>query len=99
MYIVVVHSHIQKEHVEKFRELTIQNAEASRSEKGCVRFDVLQQTDDPTRFTFIEMFKSKQDGASHLETNHFKKWREQALPLMAEGRTRFICHEVSLTEK
>jgi len=97
MYIVVVHSHIQEEHVEKFRELTIQNAEASRREEGCARFDVLQQTDDPTRFTFIEMFKSKEDGARHLETGHFKKWFEEAVPLMAEPRTRFICHDVSLT--
>jgi quinol monooxygenase YgiN len=52
MYIVVVHSHIQEEQVERFRELTIQNAEATRGEEGCVRFDVLQQADDETRFTF-----------------------------------------------
>ena len=97
MYIVVVHSHIQEEHVERFRELTIQNAEASRGEEGCVRFDVLQQTDDPTRFTFIEMFKSKEDGAKHLETSHFKKWLEEAPSLMVEERTRIIYHDVSLT--
>jgi autoinducer 2-degrading protein len=97
MYIVVVHSHIQVEHVERFREITIQNAEASRSEDGCVRFDVLQQVDDPTRFTFIEMFKSKEDGAQHLETSHFKKWLEEAVPLMTEPRTRVIYHDVSVT--
>lgn len=51
MYIVVVNSHIKAEHVERFREVTVRNAEASRGEEGCVRFDVLQQTDDPTRFT------------------------------------------------
>ena len=59
MYIVVVHSHIQEEHVERFREITVRNAEASRREVGCVRFDVIQQVDDLTRFTFIEMFKSE----------------------------------------
>jgi len=97
MYIVVVHSHIQEEHVERFREITIQNAEASRKEDGCVRFDILQQDDDPTRFTFIEMFKSREDGAAHLETNHFKKWLEEAPALMVEPRTRAIYHDVSLT--
>jgi len=97
MYIVVVHSHIQEEHVEKFKELTIQNAEATRSEEGCVRFDVLQQMDDPTHFTFIEIFKSKEDGARHLETSHFKKWLEEAVPLMVEQRTRVIYQDVSLT--
>jgi len=99
MYIVVVHSHIQAEHVERFKELTIQNAEASRGEEGCVCFDVLQQDDDLTRFTFIEMFKSREDGARHLETSHFKKWLAEAVPLMVEPRTRFIYHDISLTKK
>ena len=78
MYIVIVHSHIREEHVEKFRAITRQNAEASRREEGCVRFDVIQQIDDPTRFTFIEMFKSEEAGAVHRETSHFKKWLEEA---------------------
>jgi len=97
MYIVVVHSHIEQEHVERFREVTIQNAEASRGEEGCMRFDVLQQADDETRFTFIEIFKSKEDGAKHLETNNFKKWLEEAVPLMVEPRTRVIYQGVSIT--
>jgi len=96
MYIVVVHSHIQPEQVEKFREVTVRNAEASRGEDGCVRFDVIQQDDDPTRFTFIEVFKSKEDGAKHLETTHFKRWLEEAVPLMSEPRTRVIYHDVSM---
>jgi len=97
MHIVVVHSHIQENQVQKFKELTIQNAETSRGEEGCVRFDILQQTDDPTRFTFIEMFKSKEDGVLHLETIHFKKWLEEAVPLMVEPRTRVIYEDVTLT--
>ena len=97
MYIVVVHSHIQAEHVERFMEITVRNAESSRKEAGCVRFDFLQQAEDPTRFTFIEMFKSKEDGAAHLETSHFKKWLEEAPALMVEPRTRVIYQDVSLT--
>ncbi|HEY5729431.1 MAG TPA: putative quinol monooxygenase [Anaerolineales bacterium] len=97
MYIVVVHSYIKEEHIERFREITIQNAEASRKEDGCVRFDVIQQADDPSRFTFIEAFKSKEDGAAHLDTNHFKIWLEEAPSLMIEPRTRIIYHDVSLT--
>jgi len=97
MYIVLVHSHIQPEHVERFKEITIQNAEASRGEAGCVRFDIIQQVDDPTRFTFIEVFKSEADGAIHRESSHFKKWLEEAVPLMVEPRTRFIYQDVSFT--
>ena len=97
MYIVIVHSHIREEHVEKFRAITLQNAEASRREEGCVRFDVIQQIDDPTRFTFIEMFKSEEAGAVHRETSHFKKWLEEAVPLMVEPRTRVIYRDVSIT--
>ena len=97
MYIVLVHSHIQSEHVERFGEITRQNAEASRREEGCVRFDIIQQIDDPTRFTFIEMFKSEEAGAVHRETSHFKKWLEEAVPLMVEPRTRVIYRDVSIT--
>ena len=99
MYIVLVHSHIQPEQVERFREITLENAEASRREEGCVRFDVIQQIDDPTRFTFIEMFKSEADGAIHRESSHFKKWLEEAVPLMVEPRTRVTYRDVSLTQK
>ena len=97
MYIVVVHSHIHREHVERFLEITRQNAEASRREEGCVRFDVIQQVDDPTRFTFIEMFKSEEAGAIHRETSHFKKWLEEVVSLMVEERTRVIYRDVSIT--
>jgi len=97
MYIVLVHSHIQAGHVERFREITLQNAEASRGEAGCVRFDVIQQLDDPTRFTFIEVFKSEADGIAHRETSHFEKWLEEAIPLMLEPRTRVVYRDVSLS--
>lgn len=97
MYIVVVHSRIQPEHVERFREVTVRNAEASRREAGCVRFDVLQQADDPTRFTFIEMFESEEAGTVHRESGHFRQWLEEAVPLMVEPRTRVIYRDVSLT--
>ena len=97
MHIVVVHSHIQPDHVEKFREITLQNAEATRGEEGCVRFDVIQQKDDPTRFTFIEMFQSEEAGAVHRETSHFKKWLEEAVPLMVEPRRRVLYRDVSIT--
>lgn len=99
MYIVIVHTRIRAENVEEFKEATVRNAEASRGEAGCVRFDVLQQADDPTRFTFIEMFKSEADAIAHRESSHFKKWLEEAVPLMAEPRTRVIHRDVSLTEK
>ena len=98
MHIILVHSHIQPQHVERFREITLENAEASRREEGCVRFDVLQQVDDPTRFTFIEIFKSEADGVIHRESNHFKKWLESAVPLMVEPRARVIYQDVSLTK-
>jgi quinol monooxygenase YgiN len=99
MYIVLVHSRVLPEHLEKFKAATLRNASASRAEAGCVRFDVLQQTDDPTRFTFIEMFKSEADAAAHRKTPHFQAWLAEAAPLMAEERTRVLYQALSLTEK
>jgi quinol monooxygenase YgiN len=66
----LVHSHIRADHVEKCREVTLEDTKASLGEEGWVRFDVLQQTADPTCVTFIEIFKSEEAGAIHREANH-----------------------------
>jgi autoinducer 2-degrading protein len=47
MLILQVHAHVKPEAVDAFREATIENARQSRLEAGVVRFDVVQQADDP----------------------------------------------------
>ncbi|MDX2184085.1 MAG: antibiotic biosynthesis monooxygenase, partial [Gemmatimonadaceae bacterium] len=59
---------------------------ASVQEPGIVRFDVLQQDDDPTRFTLIEVYRSDEAPAAHKATPHYAVWRDTVEPMMAEPR-------------
>ena len=87
MLIVHVHVHVTPESVETFRQATIDNARHSVQEPGIMRFDVIQRTDDPTRFVLIEIYRTDQDPARHKETAHYATWRDAVADMMAEPRS------------
>jgi autoinducer 2-degrading protein len=87
MFIVHVHVHIKPEYVDAFIEATIENASNSLQENGITRFDVIQQTDDPTRFVLIEVYRTPEDSAKHKETAHYRIWKDAVADMMAEPRT------------
>jgi quinol monooxygenase YgiN len=72
--------------VESFRESTIENARHSVQEPGVLRFDCVQQSDDPTRFVLVEIYRSPEAAADHKDTEHYKLWRDSVADLMAEPR-------------
>ena len=55
MFIVHVHVHVKDGTEDAFRAASQENARNSVQEPGIARFDVCQQTDDPTRFLLIEV--------------------------------------------
>jgi autoinducer 2-degrading protein len=57
-------------------------------EPGVVRFDLLRQTDDSTRFLLFEVYRGPEDQNYHKQTPHYKRWTEIAEPMLAEPRTR-----------
>ncbi len=87
MRVVHVHVHVKPDCVEAFRQATIENARASRGEAGIARFDVVQQAEDPTRFTLVEVYRTEAAPAVHKETAHYQKWRDAVAEMMAEPRT------------
>ena len=86
MYIVHVHVHVKPEFVEAFKQATIENASNSVQEAGIARFDVIQQSDDATRFILVEVYKNVEASAAHKETAHYAKWRDTVAEMMAEPR-------------
>lgn len=87
MLIVHVHVHVKPECVDAFREATIENARNSVQEPGIARFDVVQQTDDPSRFVLVEVYRTAEAPAAHKETKHYQVWRDTVAEMMAEPRT------------
>ena len=86
MLIVHVHVHVKPDIVEAFKEATRLNARLSLLELGVLRFDVLQQQDDPTRFVLVEIYRDAEAAAAHKETPHYPVWRDAVAPMMAEPR-------------
>jgi autoinducer 2-degrading protein len=87
MLVVHVHIHVRPESVQAFRDATIENARNSIQEAGIARFDVMQQTEDPTRFVLVEAYQDEAATRAHKETPHYAKWRDTVAPMMAEMRT------------
>lgn len=86
MLIVHVHVRVKPDTIDAFKTATIANAQASRKEAGIARFDLLQQSGDPTRFVLIEAYRTPDAPAAHKETAHYKTWRDTVADMMAEPR-------------
>jgi autoinducer 2-degrading protein len=86
MLTVHVFVHVTPESVDAFKAATLENARNSILEPGIVRFDVVQQEDDPTRFVLMEIYRTSDDPARHKETAHYAAWRDAVAPMMAEPR-------------
>ena len=86
MLVVHVFVRVTPESVDAFAAATRENARHSVREPGVVRFDVVQQADDPTRFLLMEIYRTADDPARHKETAHYAAWRDAVAPMMAEPR-------------
>jgi autoinducer 2-degrading protein len=87
MLIVHVQVQVKPECVEAFKQATLHNARYSVFESGVLRFDVVQQQDDPTRFVLVEVYRDAPAAAEHKETKHYQVWRDAVAPMMAGPRT------------
>ena len=87
MLIVHVHVHVKPEFVETFRQVTIENARQSVQEPGIARFDVLQDSNDPSRFILVEVYRTTEAPAQHKATAHYQAWRDAVVEMMAEPRS------------
>ncbi len=88
MLILIVRAQVKPEFVEPFKEATIVNARHSAEEPGVARFEFLQQEDDPTCFSLVEVYRDADAAAKHKETAHYLTWLEKVGDMFAEPRTR-----------
>jgi quinol monooxygenase YgiN len=86
MLVVHIQVWVKPDAVEAFKTATLANARESVKEPGIARFDVSQQQDDPTRFVFVEAYRTADAPAAHKETKHYQTWRDTVAPMMAQPR-------------
>jgi quinol monooxygenase YgiN len=77
MYIVVAPIQIKKGFKERFLEEMIGDARGSvTNEPGCLRFDVVQDSNDPDRIWLYEVYRDEDAFQAHLQAPHYIKWRD-----------------------
>ena len=90
MYIVHVFVQVKPAYIEAFKQVTLENAKASLQEPGIARFDVIQEEENPESFVLVEVYRTKDDPASHKETEHYQRWRDAVEEMVAGPRTKKI---------
>ena len=90
-FALIVQLQAKSEELDRFMEMALENAAATRStEPGCRQFDVLVDPENPTRIAFYEVYDDKDAFEAHQQTAHFKKYFEDAVPLLADRERTFF---------
>jgi len=86
MIVTLVHVWVKPEMVDVFVTATTKNHKESVKEPGNLRFDILQDANDPAKFVIYEAYKSEIAVLAHKEMDHYKIWRETVANWMAQPR-------------
>ena len=86
MILTCVYVKVKPDGVKAFVDATVANHRESIKEPGNLRFDFVQQEDDPCRFMIYEAYESNEASAAHKSTPHYEIWRDTVKDLMAEPR-------------
>jgi len=86
MFVTIVHVKVKPEFVEDFIKASAKNHHLSVKEPGNVRFDVLQNAENPTEFALYEAYEDQVASAAHKDTDHYLEWRETVASWMAKPR-------------
>lgn len=81
---VVAHLISKDDTINETRETLLGLLEPTRVEAGCIRYDLHQNTSDPTDFTFIEEWTDDAALDAHLASEHLITAREKLANLLAE---------------
>ena len=81
---VVARIKAKRDKVEEVREALTGLVEPTRSEAGCIVYEMLQNTVDPTDFTFVEEWESEAALASHAASEHIQATRKKLDEIVEE---------------
>jgi autoinducer 2-degrading protein len=78
MYVVFSINRIRAEHLGEFLEQVRVHARNSNAEPGCVRYDVLQDLQDPQTVCLHEVFVDEAAFDAHQAAGYYKEWMERS---------------------
>jgi len=90
MFVQIVNIKVKPDRVQDFLRAFRINYEGTVLEEGNVRFDVLQNAEDPTCFTIYEIFRTAESVDAHRQTQHYKQTVALLEDIMEGPRTKTI---------
>ncbi len=77
MYGLIVTINIKPGFKDQFMEALMEDARGSvNNEPGCLRFDVLDDSEEPNRIYLMEEYRDEPAFQSHTQQAHMTKWRD-----------------------
>lgn len=77
MYVIIAPIQIKNGYKDRFIEEMISDAKGSiNNEPGCLRFEVIQDAEEPNRIWLYEVYKDAEAFDAHTKAPHFIKWRD-----------------------
>ncbi len=81
---VIARIKARPEMIEEMRALLSSLIEPTRAEPGCLRYELLHNTADPSDFAFVEGWRDDSALESHFSTGHVKAALKRFQELAAE---------------
>lgn len=78
MYAILGTVKVLPGHLDMFVLQVREHARRSRGEAGCLRFDVLQDVEDPHTICLYEVFRSEADLDVHRSQGYYKDWMQMS---------------------
>ena len=82
---VVARIKAKPENVLEVREFLCGLVEPTRKEAGCISYELLQNNEDPTDFTFVEEWESRAALESHAASDHIKAIGPKLRPVVTSA--------------
>jgi quinol monooxygenase YgiN len=88
---VIAHLAARASKIDEARAAMMSLIGKTRSEEGCVAYDLHQDNDNPTEFTFCEIWKSRQAWEEHMQMPYLTAFVARGPELLeSEPRIRFM---------
>jgi quinol monooxygenase YgiN len=84
MIFITAKFQVLPEHADQWPEIAAEFTEATRAEEGCLWFDWSRSLDDTNEYVLVEAFRDDAAGATHVQSEHFKKAQETLPPHLAQ---------------
>ncbi|RGP38093.1 antibiotic biosynthesis monooxygenase [Pseudotabrizicola alkalilacus] len=92
MFVQLVHIRVKPDKIDAFLDAFRINYEGTTQEPGNLRFDVLQDRDEPTQFTIVEVFRTAEAVDDHRKTEHYRQTVALLDDIMEGPRSKDLYH-------